>query len=138
LKQAWTPSNTILFLIFHSSQAAIRKISMKKGKLANCLLRSIRLWISPSLTQLIPILSQHILAKEQSKKRWSIVSSRPSLQSTHKLSGCTLKCLLTNIFFVFNLSNKISHAKNLTLGVTLDLQTQRNTAGVWTSRKANL
>jgi hypothetical protein len=54
------------------------------------------------------------------------------------LLDCTLKFLLASIFFVFNLSTKISHAKNLTMGVTLDFQTRWKVAGICIVKNANL
>jgi len=68
LKHTWIPSRTNLFLIFQISQAAMRKSSMKNGRPASCLLRSILRWRPVSATQFIPNSSQYFLAKQHSKK----------------------------------------------------------------------
>lgn len=118
--------------------AAIRKISIKRGNPACCLVLSITLCRSSFRFQVMPILSQQALAKSHWKNRWAIVSSSLSAQRTQRLSGCTLKCLLTSMFLVLSLSKMMSHAKNLILGVTLHFQIRRKILGTCSLEKANL
>jgi hypothetical protein len=113
---------TLSFLTFHSSQAAVSATSVKHGTLfvdlacanlsCSCSVRS----------HCTPILAQQLYAKEQLKKRCSIVSCSPLLHMIHVVPSCTFRFLLSSIVLVLSLLTRISHAKNLILGIHLDFQ----------------
>jgi hypothetical protein len=58
--------------------------------------------------------------KSSSAWSWHIIQS---------VFGWTKKCLTCSIIFVFSLSTRISHAKNFSLGVHLNFQTQEKVMG---------
>jgi hypothetical protein len=113
---------TLSFLSFHNSQDAIRLASKKHGLL--CITWPLISLLESSIfsSQSKPIFYQHSLAKGQLKNKCSIVSSSPVLHIIQTYPPCTLRFLLCSMVFVFNLSTKISQAKNLILGVHLDFQ----------------
>ena len=113
------------------SQAAIRKASMKKGKLWTCLawrILSARLRL---LSQMKPRMFQQYTTNGHVKKRWYMVSSAPISQSKRSSSSCTYMYLLVSIVFVLRQSTATSQAKNLILAVQLDFQIKPKTGWAW-------
>lgn len=108
---------TLSLRSFHSSQAAMRAASVKKGRLCTLLAVDRRSRRGRLMSQEKLIEFQHCMAKGHSKNKWSISSSMPVLHRTQSTSPWMLKCLLRSIVFVFSLSTRISQAKILILGV---------------------
>jgi len=127
LTWTWPLLNTLSFLIFHISHAAMVTTSMKKGMFCCCLACAILGYKLRPVFHCIPIFSQHLLEKGQSKKRWSRSSSIPAVHRTQCSSSSSNKFLFLSIVLVFSISTRTSQAKNLTLGVHLDFQSQEKT-----------
>jgi len=130
--------NTLSFLSFHISQEAMTTTSIKNEMFCCCLACASLGYKLRPVFHCIPILSQQLLEKGQSKNRWSRSSSILLLHKMQYALFSAYRFLLWSIVLVFNLSTKTSQAKTLTRGVHFDFHSQEKTGCFGRFWKASL